>query len=155
MATIRINRDDAIAGGIFLAIGLFLGGNAVLFLPIGTAAEMGPGFFPLVLCSILVILGGTILLNANGKADDETAGSINYRAIALVTLSPVAFGLTIRSLGLVPALVIALALAVMAGERIGLLRSAAIVIGMTAVCVGIFYFGLRVPVQLINPGLMN
>lgn len=148
------NRDDLIAGLAFLAIGLFFAGNAMLSLDIGTPAEMGPGFFPLALCCILVVLGAAILATAR-KEPAEHRAAVNVRAILLVVASPVAFGLALRALGLVPALIIALGLAVAASRLIGLRRGVAIVAGMTAFCVVVFYFGLRVPVQIINPTLFE
>ncbi len=148
------NRDDLIAGLAFLAIGLFFAGNAMLSLDIGTPAEMGPGFFPLALCCILVVLGAAILATAR-KEPAEHSAAVNVRAILLVVASPVAFGLGLRALGLVPALIIALGLAVAASRLIGLRRGVAIVVGMTAFCVVVFYFGLRVPVQIINPTLFE
>jgi hypothetical protein len=74
--------------------------------------------------------------------------------VIFIIAAPVAFGTTLRSLGLVPALVIAMTLAVAATRTIGLARGAAIVAGMTVFCVGVFYYGLRVPVELVNSGLI-
>ena len=144
------NRDDLAAGLAFLAIGLFFAGNTALSLDIGTAESMGPGFFPLALCIILILLGTAILFNAR-KRPDEPRAPFNMRAVVLVIAAPVAFGLTLRSLGLVPSLAITIALAVAASRTIGWARGAAIVAGMTVFCVVVFYYGLQVPVDLFNP----
>lgn len=143
------NRDDLAAGLAFLTIGLFFACNTMLSLDIGTAASMGPGFFPLALCIILVLLGAAILVNAR-KRVGGAAAPFNLRAVILVTAAAVTFGLTLRSLGMVPSLAITIALAVAASRTIGLLRGAAIVAGVTAFCVVVFYYGLQVPVELFN-----
>jgi hypothetical protein len=148
------NRDDLAAGLAFLAIGLFFACNTMLSLDIGTAASMGPGFFPLALCVILVLLGATILLNAR-KRVGEVVAPFNLRAVILITAAPVAFGLTLRSLGMVPSLAITIALAVAASRTIGSLRGVAIVAGVTAFCVVVFYYGLQIPIELFNPAIFG
>lgn len=150
------NRDDLAAGLAFLGIGLFFGANTVLFLPVGTTIEMGPGFFPLALCIILALLGAAILLKARqpGTTPLERP-AVNLRALVFITAAPVAFGLTLRDLGLVPALVISVGAALAASRVIGFRRGAAIVTGMTAFCVAVFYYGLRVPVELFNLDLFK
>jgi len=148
------NRDDLAAGLAFLAIGLFFAGNTLLSLDIGTAESMGPGFFPVVLCIVLILLGAAILFNAR-KRPNEPRAPFNLRAVVLVIAAPIAFGLTLRSLGLVPSLVITIGLAVAASRSIGWRRGAAIVACMTVFCVVVFYYGLRVPVELFNPTLFS
>ena len=149
------NRDDLTAGLVFLGIGLFFAINTVTSLDIGTAAAMGPGFFPLALCIILTLLGAAIVLHARRRSREEAApeesSPLNLRAIFFVIAAPVAFGLTLRTLGLVPALALTIALAVAASRVIGVLRGVSIVIGMTVFCVVVFYYGLQVPVELFSP----
>lgn len=144
--------EDIGAGCLFLGVGLGLGGVTLARLPIGTAAVMGPGFFPLALCALLTVLGLGILLKA--QPDAEPRPPVNWRALAFVTAAPVAFGLTVRSLGLLPALLISVALAVMATPRVGFSRGIAIVIGVTAFCIVVFKYGVRVPYDLIAPRLI-
>ncbi|NTA40202.1 tripartite tricarboxylate transporter TctB family protein [Agrobacterium salinitolerans] len=153
------NRDDLTAGLVFLGIGLFFAANTLGSLDVGTAASMGPGFFPLALCIILTLLGIGILVNAR-KHVDVTAEQVerpqlNWRAIFFVIVAPIAFGLMLRSLGLVAALAVTIGLAVAASSTIGVKRGLTIVIGMTAFCVVVFYYGLQVPVSLFNPTFFN
>ena len=145
--------EDAKAGLLFLAIGLFFGITTLVKLDIGTLEEMGAGFFPLSLCAILVLLGAAILWKA--QPDMEAQSPVNWRAVFLIASAPVAFGLAVRSLGLLPALVISIALAVMASKKIGPVRGAVIVTGVTAFCIVVFKFGVRVPFALINPSLIH
>jgi hypothetical protein len=153
------NRDDLTAGLVFLAIGLFFAANTVMSLDIGTAAAMGPGFFPLALCIILTVLGAAILLNARKRSQTEEVQEerppLNLRAVFFVILAPVAFGLTLRTLGLLPALALTIALAVAASRVIGIGRGLTIVLGMTAFCIVVFYYGLQVPVELFNPNFLG
>jgi hypothetical protein len=149
-----LHRDDLTAGLVFLGTGLFFAWNTVMSLDIGSAAEMGPGFFPLALCIILILLGLGILVNArqpaSGGEEQVQRPPLNLRAIVFVIAAPVAFGLALRSLGLVPALAITITLAVAASRTIGVKHGLTIVVGMTAFCVAVFYYGLKVPVDLFN-----
>ncbi len=140
---------DAMTGIMFLAVAVYYGTTTLLQLDLGTPEEMGPGFFPFSLSVILAILGVLVLLRA--KRDEEEQPPVNWRAVILVGSAPIAFGLTVRSLGLAPALLISVGLAVLSSSRIGLMRGAAIIVGVTVFCVLVFKFGVGVPYPLINP----
>jgi hypothetical protein len=144
---------DVKAGALFIALGLFFGIYALRSLDLGSLVEMGPGLFPLFLCGLLVLLGTGILLQA--EAVQQRLPKINWPALALVTAAPIAFGLTVRRLGLLPALALSVLLAVIAGRRVGWLRGLLTVAGVTVFCVAVFKWGLDVPFDLINPALMD
>ncbi len=96
-----VNLRDFLSGLIFVVIGaLFVVG--VRDLEVGSALRMGPGFFPLVLASILMLLGVVIAARsfAQGPAP---LGGIPWRGTVLILTAPVIFGLTVRGLGLVAA----------------------------------------------------
>ena len=56
MKNLTFDRTNALCGALFMATGLFFLVQS-LGLEIGTAFRMGPGYFPLVLSGILVLLG--------------------------------------------------------------------------------------------------
>jgi uncharacterized membrane protein len=145
--------QDAMTGIMFLAIAVYYGTTTLLQLDLGTPEQMGPGFFPFSLSVILAILGVFVLLRA--KPDEEGQLPVNWRAVILVGSAPIAFGLTVRSLGLAPALLVSVGLAVLSSSKIGLARGAAIVVGVTVFCVLVFKFGVGVPYPLINPDLLG
>ena len=60
---LSIDWTDALAGLLFIAFGLLFGVQA-LGLELGTAFRMGPGYFPLVLSGILILLGLAIVASA-------------------------------------------------------------------------------------------
>jgi hypothetical protein len=151
----NFRSDDVRAGLLFLALGLLFGADTLLTLDIGDPAEMGPGFFPLALCAILSMLGVGILLRADKAESGQEKASVNWRAVVFVAAAPVVFGLTIRSLGLLPALIFSVALAVIAGRRIGWWRGVLIVVGVTVFCIAVFKWGLQSPFDLINRSLLD
>ena len=149
----KLRTQDARAAAMFLAVSLFFGGKAAMELEIGSLSQMGAGFFPLALCVILFALGAAILLKA--RPDEGASTPVNWRATLLVASAPVAFGLTVRSLGLLPALLISVALAVFASRKVAPWRALAIVLGVTAFCVVVFKFGMQVPFALVNTSLAH
>lgn len=139
--------DNLIAGLMFLAIAALFGFTALKTLDIGTVGEMGPGFFPIMISVVLAILG-LLVMFSRSETDNEERRPIPWRAVLLVTLAPIAFAYTVRSLGLVPALIVSVAIGVAASHRIGWKQGALIVVGMTAFCVAVFSYGIGLTAQL-------
>jgi hypothetical protein len=145
-----INSKDAAAGALFILLGLGFGLNAYLTLDLGTNVRMGPGYFPLLLSVALVVLGVAILARAF-QTEDEPWGAIPWRGLFFVLLGPVAFGLTLDALGLVPALAIIAFISSFASERMTPLLAVVVTIGLVIFCVGVFSWGLGSPIRLFGP----
>ncbi len=146
------NGKDLAAGAIFIAIGLFLGLNAYLELELGSALRMGPGYFPVLLSCILVLLGLAIAVRALGVST-EAIGAIPWRGIPFILLGPVIFGATIQDLGLVPALALVVAVSAFASQRMRPLMAVMLTAGLVLLCVLIFHSGLGSPIPLFSPWL--
>ena len=144
--------QDAVSGLLFLVIAIYVSVSTLLGLDIGDLEQMGPGFFPLALGIILGVIGVLVLLGAKPDEDDQLP--VNWRAVVLIGGAPIAFGLTVRTLGLVPALLISVAMATLAGGKIKPLRAAVTILGVTLFCVAVFKFGVRVPYDLFNQKLL-
>ena len=95
------NRKDLICGLVFVVIGLLFA-LGTRDLDIGSATRMGPGYFPLVLCGILILVGLIIAARALGKPPGELSG-VPWRALLLIVPAIVFFGYSVRGVGLVPA----------------------------------------------------
>jgi hypothetical protein len=152
---------DLLAGGIFVALGLFYGIYAYVDLPIGTAFRMGPGFFPIMLAGLLVLIGLVVVLQALSAASSPMT-AIAWRGLVFILAAPIAFGLFLRGftlwgtdihipgLGFIPAIVLVCGISAFASRRMSLLKAVVITVGMTAFCVAVFYFGLGLPVRLFG-----
>ncbi|MFJ1299577.1 tripartite tricarboxylate transporter TctB family protein [Pseudomonadota bacterium AL_CKDN230030165-1A_HGKHYDSX7] len=67
----------------------------------GTAARMGPGYFPFWLGIVLALMGAIVMLGALNKRATETHVSrFDFRIVALVVGSVVLYGFALRPLGL-------------------------------------------------------
>lgn len=89
---------DFWSGALFIAVGIgaiVLGSRYTL----GSAARMGPGYFPRVLGILLVVLGGMLALRALA-VDGPKVERMRWWPTLLVLGSVVAFGLIVQTVGL-------------------------------------------------------
>jgi hypothetical protein len=149
---LRIDVSNLLSGAIFIAIGAWFAGNAFVNLPVGTAQQMGPGFFPLALSGILIVLGLAIGAQAIG-ADSPITASVPWRGLILILAAPILFGLVINGLGLGPTVFLTSIVAAYASRRMTLFRALGIAGGLTVLCVLIFKVGLGVSVPTLGPWL--
>ena len=148
----RLNLRDLAAGALFVAIGSTFALTATFKLSIGSAFAMGPGYFPILLGLILIGFGLAIAIS--GLADPVASfGQVSWRGLGLVTASIVFFALTVRGLGIGPALGGATLLAALSTDRNSLLAALLLSAGLTAFCLVVFVVALRLPYAIIGPWL--
>jgi len=97
MVRIR-NPKDFWSGVLFVAVGigaLVLGSKYTL----GSAARMGPGYFPRMLGILLVVLGGVLALRALATVGPPVP-RFRWWPTVLVLGSVVVFGLIVQTVGL-------------------------------------------------------
>ena len=145
---------DILAGLIFVAFGLAFAITSLSY-EMGTPLRMGPGYFPLALGGILVLLGLLIMGKGfiPGAGAEERLGSVPWRALFLIVLAVLFFGLTVRGLGLVPATAVTALLTALASNRTSILAAVAIAAGLTALSVLIFVVALQLRLPLFGPWL--
>ena len=143
---------DLVAGLIFVAFGLAFAGIALTY-DLGSALRMGPGYFPLLLGCLLVLLGMAITVEGLVRGEDAPIGAIPWRGLLFLTAAVLVFGFSVRRLGMAPALFLAVLLAAFSSERTSVLAALAMAAGLTVVCVLIFVEGLGMPVPLLGPWL--
>src|SRR5215207_9881462 len=89
---------------------------------LGTALRMGPGYFPSALGGILILLG--IIVLAKGLRDPQPVeGRWSLRALVLLPLSLVLFGLLMQYAGFVPALLVLIVGSSAAGEEFNIVEA--------------------------------
>ncbi len=151
MVGTSVDRTNLACGGFFIAAGLFFGVQS-LGLEIGTAFRMGPGYFPLVLSGLLIVLGLVVIVQALRTAG-EPLGPIAWRGLLLILPAPIVFGLTVRGLGFVPAIFLAALIASFASVRMTATRAVLLSAVLTAFAVAVFSFGLGLPFVRFGPWL--
>ncbi len=145
------NRADLGSGAVFTAFGLFFGVQA-LGLEMGTAIRMGPGYFPLVLSGVLVVLGLTLFGRAL-QTEGPPIGTFAVRGAAFILAAPIFFGLTIRGLGLVPAVFFTVVIASLASRRMHIAEILLVAAGLTIFATLVFSYGLGLPFRRFGPWL--
>ena len=145
-------RKDLLAGAVFAGFGLAFAITSATY-DIGTPLRMGPGFFPLVLGGILVVLGISIAVKGFVAGEGGEIGTVPWRALVLLLAAIVFFGFTVRDLGLAPALFVSVLLAALAGRGVRIVPAVVIAVSLTALSVLIFVVLLQLRLPLVGPWL--
>jgi Tripartite tricarboxylate transporter TctB family len=119
----------------------------------GTAGRMGPGYFPLVLAWMLVVMGAVSLISSffvKGTPITEIA----WQPLALTLTAVVAFGFLLPRMGAFVALCALSVISAMASNEFKFEKRATLgLIGLVLICVLIFVNGLGVPMPVLGTWL--
>jgi len=87
------SQKDFLSGLMFTVVGAAFALGAREF-EVGTAARMGPGYFPLMLGVLLAVLGVIITVQSfrKGGPDGDPVGAIAWRPLVFVLGANLAFG---------------------------------------------------------------
>lgn len=143
------NPKDFIAGLLFIATAALFG-YGTLELPIGTAFRMGPGYFPMVLCIMLAILGVVVLMNGI-VLDGGKITNFTWRGLLNIVLPVVFFGATLRGLGFVLSLAITVFFVSIASTHFNVRTTLINVAVLVFAGWLIFIWGLGLPIQVFGP----
>ncbi len=110
------NHRDLWAGVMFFAFGALFMVLSQQY-QIGTAARMGPGFFPFVLGGLLAFLGAIIFLGAfSSRNEPLRLTPVGWRELGLILGSVALFGAVLPSFGIVVALVLLIGVSAVASH---------------------------------------
>jgi hypothetical protein len=141
-----LTSKDFLAGTLYMAfglIGLWLGRT----LEIGTASAMEAGYFPRLVCMLLVAVGAGLAITALLRAGEAPERG-SWRPFLFVTLSCLAFALLLRPLGLVLTLLLSTVLAHFAGGNLRPIALLLLALILIVANVGIFVIALKIPIPL-------
>ncbi|MBC9206376.1 tripartite tricarboxylate transporter TctB family protein [Roseomonas aerophila] len=140
----RRARDLAdIIGGVAL-----IGGGAWFVLHstgynMGTLRRMGPGYFPVIIGSLVCLFGILVMVPAMFR--QGTLPVPDWRPFVAICLSVLVFALVVERLGLVPATVCLTFVAALA-ERVKPLQVVLLAAGLCVIGVVVFSKGLGIPI---------
>ena len=137
---------DFWAGVLFVLIGIAaiaIGSRYNL----GTAARMGPGYFPRILGILLIVLGGIIALRAL-RADGPPIPAWRMRPTLVVLGSVVIFGLIVTKVGMAISVLILIVLSSAASREFRPREAVISGILLAALAVGVFVIGLKLQVPI-------
>ncbi|MBD9388490.1 tripartite tricarboxylate transporter TctB family protein [Agrobacterium sp. AGB01] len=136
---------DGQAGILFAVFGLFVAWQSLQY-PLGRASQMGPGFFPLGLGSLLAIVGAAVIINSI-RTSQEVAEPFEWRSAFFITVAIIASGLLLLTAGVfvsIAVLVLVASLAARQGNLWSTLLSA-VVLTLMAWLIFIVGLDLRIP----------
>ena len=152
MAVSHFSTKDLVSGGMFVVAGAYFAAEALTY-EVGTAFRMGPGFMPLALGSVLVLLGLGVAASGWNKPDSDERLTPSWRGIALIIGVVIFFGATIRGLGFVPVVFISSFAAALSSRLNSPVFAALLAITLTVMCTLIFVIGLGMSVPWFGPWL--
>jgi hypothetical protein len=140
------NPKDFWSGAIFIAVGAAAAFVARAY-PMGTAMRMGPGYLPAVLGILLALLGLFVMFRSFARPG-APFGRPAFGPIALVLGPIVLFGLLLRPLGLVGAILLLVMASAWASRRFRWPTAAALAVGLAVGCAIVFVRLLGLPIPL-------
>ena len=142
------NNKDFWAGMMFFGTGV--GAMIVArHYPFGTTLNMGPGYFPMVLGGILIVFGAFITFRGL-RRNEKMQGPWSLRALIMLPLSIVAFGILMRPAGFIPALAVLVFLSAASGREFKFKEVLFLTLFLCVISVAMFIWGLGLPYPLIR-----
>lgn len=148
----QFNNKDLASGGIFVLIGGFFAGNALINLRMGSATSMGPGYFPIILGSVLIALGIAIALNGR-DTENDAIGDVPWRGIFLIIGSIAFFGAVVRDLGFGPTLFLSIFASAMASNQLSWKHATLLAGFLAGFSIVVFIYALGLPYPIFGPWL--
>jgi len=140
------NPRDFWSGVMFVAFG-----GAGMWLarafPYGTAARMGPAYFPTVVGALLAGFG--LFIAARGLAvDGERVGRFHFRPLMMILASLVLFGLLLERIGFVSAVFILVVLSSMGGHELRWRETLLVASALAFGTVLLFVYALKLQIPI-------
>lgn len=150
------SQKDFFSGLLFMGVGLAFVSGATRY-EIGSAAQMGPGYFPLVLGSLLAVLGIVLAMTAL-VVETETGDPVGpwaWRPLFFVLSANLAFGallggvpaLGLRPMGLIVAIFALVVITSFAGREFHLRNVLLLATGLAAASYVGFVWALQLQMQ--------
>lgn len=149
MLKFLLRNQDGQTALLFVGFGAAVAWGATHY-PVGTAARMGPGFFPLVLGLILVALGLGVFIAGWRRRQPEEYGAFQWRAVIFITLAVAFGGVLLERIGLAPAVIAATFIGALSETRANWLRVALVALLLVAFAWLVFVFGLGLRLPLVR-----
>ncbi len=144
----RFLSKDFLSGLMFIGFGLL----ALYFgqkLALGTPVRMGPGYVPRMLSLTLLGLGVLVCI-ISVVSGSEPVEPPKWKPITLVTIGIVCFGLLFERAGLIPALVVLIMIASLAGEEFKLIEVIGNIVVLSVLCTLVFKVGLGMNISVLQ-----
>ena len=140
------NKRDFLAGLMFAGVGAVALAIASTY-RIGTPVRMGPGFFPIILTGLLILLGTSIMASAL-KSGEVALPRLVWRPLLVVTGVVAVFAFLVNTAGLALTTMIVLIASRLARPGYPWAETLVLAIAATIVTAAVFYYGLGLQLHL-------
>lgn len=138
---------DFWAGLMFIGFGLFFAVWAATNYQMGSALRMGPAYFPAVLGGLLTVLGLAVLGQSLAYRGPKVP-TMYFRPLFFVLAACIAFGYTMRPLGLVVAIGVIVVVSALGGHEFRWKEVIVLLAVLAVFSVLVFVKGLGLPFPL-------
>ena len=143
------NQRDFGAGIMYMVIGLFFAIVARQY-QYGTAAKMGPGYFPFWLGALMTAIGLFVLIRSLGaKAAIEAIPKFNWRIVAQITGAVILYGLLLPKMGFLVAVVVLVFVSASASKEFTWKGTAINAVFLVSFTYSVFVVGLKLQFPLL------
>lgn len=141
------NKKEFLSGLLLVGFGL----SALLIAlnyRMGTAFRMGPGYFPVMLASLLILIG--LIVGASAlKPGEVKIPRVAWRPLIMVSGAVALFGLMLKGGGLLIATFVMVVVSRLARSDYTWLETILLGVAISVISAVVFYFGLRIQMPLL------
>lgn len=150
------SQRDFWSGLMFLVVGIGFAAGSTNY-SMGSSARPGAGYFPLILSTILAIMGAVVLFKALTieTEDGEPIGKIAWRPLLVIVLSITVFAVLLPRLGMFITIPILIIMVSFAGDEFGWIGVLVSCVVLTAFSWVVFTKGLGLTIPLLPSFLDN
>jgi len=139
---IRSQKDFA-SGLMFILVGFGFSWVARGY-SMGTAAKMGPGYFPFWLGIVLALLGALVLFGSlSSKSEEDSLARWDIKTLLWILGSVVLFGLLLKPLGMVLSVLVLVLVSSMASHEFSWKGAILNAIILVLISLGAFVYGIN------------
>jgi len=138
--------EDFIAGIVTAAIGGFIVIEASGY-GAGSLNDMGPGFFPVMIGSFMMILALVMVVTARPSAAPQPVDKNQMRGILCLTAAFIAFAFTVEAFGMLLSVFLAVFLSALGNRKTPVLYAALLAVGTAVIATLIFRVGLGLQIK--------
>lgn len=144
---VKLMTDKDFGSGLLFALAGIIGLVLTSSFEFGSTAEPGPGFFPIVLSTLLILIGIAVALSVLLR-DVDPMSAIAMRPFLLITCAVCIFAVCIERFGLMPSVFVTAIIASFARANYGWAHRILAAAGIALFSAALFIGALNLPVAL-------
>ncbi len=144
---VKLLTDKDFGSGLLFALAGIMGLVLTSSFEFGSTAEPGPGFFPIILSTLLILIGIAVALGVLLREADPIS-AVAIRPFLLITCAVIVFAVCIERFGLVPSVFVTAIVASFARANYGWVHRILAATGLAFFSALLFIGALKLPVAL-------